>query len=452
MIELKNKRALVLGLGVSGVSAVKALDKLGASVVVSDSKDIEELQKYTEQLKDLKIGFCLGSNNALHGIFDFVVKSPGIPLNIPVLETAKEHGVEIITDIELVDRLFSNKIVAITGTNGKTTTTCLAGEMIKEQGIETHIMGNVGVGALWEATQRKDDDDVFVIEASSFQLESTIDFKPEVAVILNFSPDHLSWHGTYEAYKNAKSKMLKRQTTNDFAILNYDDEEVRKLGNEIESKIIYFSRKKKLDSGVYLDGDFIVYNNGKIVNKIVDVTKMKIVGNHNYENAMAAVAIASALNLDFDLVRKTLESFEAVEHRLEFVKSINEVEFYNDSKGTNPDSSIKALEAMDSNVILIAGGYDKGSEFDEYIKAFDGKVKHMFVMGETADKIIETAEKYDFKNYSIVKDMNEAVEQAWEIAGKQDIVLLSPACASWGMYDNYEQRGKHFKDLVNKLV
>ncbi|MCT4660970.1 MAG: UDP-N-acetylmuramoyl-L-alanine--D-glutamate ligase [Tissierellales bacterium] len=451
MIELKGKRALVLGLGVSGVSAVKALDKLGASVVVSDSKDIDELQEYTEQLKDLKIGFCLGSNNALHGIFDFVIKSPGIPLDIPILDMARERGVEIMTDIELVDRLFPNKIVAITGTNGKTTTTCLTGEMIEAQGIETHIMGNVGVGALWEATQRQDDDDVFVIEASSFQLESTTEFKPDVGVILNFSPDHLSWHGSYEAYISAKSKMLERQTEEDFAVLNYDDDDVRKLGEKVKSKVIYFSQKTPIQNGIYLSGDFIIYNNGESDTEIVNVKNLNIVGNHNYQNAMAAAGIAVALGLDFDLVRKSFEQFNAVEHRLEFVKEIDGVSFYNDSKGTNPDSSIKALEAMKSSTILIAGGYDKGSEFDDYIKAFDGKVKHMFVMGETADQIIRTAEKYNFNEYSRVENMDEAVEKAWNIAENSDIVLLSPACASWGMYDNYEQRGKHFKKLVENL-
>lgn len=450
-MSVKNKRILVLGLGVSGVSTAKTLDSLGASVVISDSKDIDELQKYTELLKGLKIGFCLGNNNFLCGEFDLIVKSPGIPLDIPILETAKMNGIEIITDIELLYRLFPNKIVGITGTNGKTTTTCLTGHILEKCGVETHIMGNVGVGALWEATSRKDDDDVFVLEASSFQLESTLKFKPKISAILNLSPDHLAWHGGYEQYKLAKQKIMLNQDESDVSVLNFDDLEVRKLGVNVKSKVLYFSRLELLNDGVCLNGENIVYvENGNMKN-IVSVNELKILGNHNIENAMAAIAIACALNLDIEQIKSALKEFNAVEHRLEYVDTINGVEYYNDSKGTNPDSSIKALEAIQKPIILIAGGYDKGSEFDEYIEAFDNKVKHLFIMGQTAELIVKTVQKYEFENYTVVSDLEEAMTKISNIVKSGDTVLLSPACASWGMYNNYEERGTHFKELVYKI-
>lgn len=450
-MKLKDKRILVLGLGISGVSTAKTLDNLGASVVVSDSKDIDELSRYTEELKGLKIGFCLGSQNKLSEEFDLIVKSPGIPTDIPMLKKAVEKGIEIVTDIELLDRLYSNRIIAITGTNGKTTTTYLIASMIKKCGVESHIMGNIGVGVLWAAHKIKNKDDIFVVESSSFQLESTHFFKPEISVILNFSPDHLAWHDGYENYKNAKIKIMENQTKAETVVLNYDDLDVRNLGLETEAKVIYFSRLKLLDNGICLENEDIVCRKNKLSTKIISIDDLNIVGNHNVENVMASIATAIALNLELKLVREGIKEFKAVEHRLEFVKTIKNVDYYNDSKGTNVDSSIKAIEAIKEPIILIAGGYDKGSEFDEYIKAFKGKVKHMLVMGKTAEKIIKTAVKYDFEKFTKVENMKEAIQLAEKLSESGDTVLLSPACASWGMYDNYEQRGADFKSLVESI-
>lgn len=449
-MNLKDKNILVLGLAISGVSTAKALNKLGANVTITDMKTEEKLSSFIKQLENFNINYVLGSNDVDLENFDLIIKSPGIPLEIPIIKKAKQKEIEVITDIELAYRLSDNKMIAITGTNGKTTTTTLIGEIFKNAGNDCHVTGNIGVGILWEIVNA-DDQDVFIIEASSFQLENTNHFKPKVSIIINITPDHLNWHKTFENYVRAKKKIFANQDENDYTILNYDNTTVRELADEVNSNLIYFSTNTTLDKGVYIDGDYIVINDGSKTKKVMPFLDVGVPGKHNLENALASISAAWVMGVDLEVITKTLREFDGVEHRFKFVDCINGMNFYNDSKGTNPDSSIAAIEALDSPIVLIAGGMDKGSDFDEFIKSFNGKVKALVLLGETAEKIKNTAISNGFDNIYIVKNMKEAVQKSNEIGTTGDNILLSPACASWDMYQNFEERGKDFVNAVKGL-
>lgn len=446
----KNKRFLVLGLGISGVSTAKALVELGASVVVSDSKNIDELTMYTEKLKGLSVGYCLGNNNAICGEFDYIIKSPGIRNDMDIIKVAMETGMDVITDIELASRIICNDIVAITGTNGKTTTTTLVGEIFKNAGYVTHVAGNIGKGVMEAVVERQDDRDIYVLETSSFQLENTIEFKPKVSVMINITPDHIDWHNGFENYVNAKKKIAINQSEEDISVLNYDDAILRTFGNNIKAKKIYFSQKEILENGIFLEGNIIKYRENSIYIDIIDINELQIIGRHNVENVMAAIGAAIALDIPITIIQKTLLEFKGVEHRVEFVKELNGIKYYNDSKGTNPDSTINAIEALKSDILLIAGGYDKGSDFDELLRNCQGKVKTIVLFGATALKIAITAKQYGYEPI-MVENMEEAVEICVKEAKKNDKILLSPACASWGLYKNFEERGDHFKSIVRGL-
>ncbi|WDV44181.1 UDP-N-acetylmuramoyl-L-alanine--D-glutamate ligase [Clostridiaceae bacterium M8S5] len=447
---MKNKKILVLGLGISGVSSAKSLCKLGAEVVVCDSKSSEQLTKYINDLKDYDIEYHLGTNNIDVKDIDLVVKSPGVPLGVEILKKAREKNIEIVTDIELAYRMSDNTMVAITGTNGKTTTTALIGEMLKGTNEKVHVTGNIGVGILWEVVNCEKND-IFVIECSSFQLENTSKFKPKISVFTNITPDHLKWHGSFENYMNAKKKIYANQDLYDYTVLNYDDKLLRNISDEINSNIIYFSTEEKIANGIYVDGNDIIVNIDGHSKKLMKCNDIRIIGKHNLENSLAAIAVSWILGVDKEVIKDTLQSFKTDEHRLEEVDTINGVTYYNDSKGTNLDSSIKALEAVASPIVLIAGGYDKGYDFKEFISAFNGKVETLILMGETAKQIENTAINLGFSNIYIVEDMKEAVSTAYSFAKVGYNVLLSPACASWDMYSNFEQRGNHFKKCVNDL-
>ncbi|MGO1528251.1 MAG: UDP-N-acetylmuramoyl-L-alanine--D-glutamate ligase [Senegalia sp. (in: firmicutes)] len=449
-MNIENKNILILGLGVSGVASAKALNKLKANITINDSKAKEELEKHIEELNNIDIRYCLGVNNINLDNIDLIVKSPGIKNSVPIIQDAIKKDIEVITDIELGYRLFKNKIIAITGTNGKTTATTLVGRIFKDAGINAHISGNIGIGILWELVNSKKED-IFIIEASSFQLENTYDFKPNISTIINLKSDHLDWHGNYENYKNAKMKIFKNQDENDFTILNYDDLEVRELEKQIKSKTVFFSGREKLKNGIFIDCNNIVYSDGFKNINIIKLDDIKIPGKHNIENIMTAIGIALAFDIDINSIRKTISEFEGVEHRLEFVDEIENVRYYNDSKGTNIAASIQAIKSLDGPIILIAGGYDKNSTYDEFIEAFDGKISALILLGQTASKIKKSAEKYDIKNIYIVNNMKEAVNKAYSLAGYKSNVLLSPASASWGMYNNYAERGDDFKNRVKNL-
>ena len=450
-MELKNKNILILGLGISGVSTVKALNKLQANITISDSKSEEQLKDYVKEIGNYPVKLYLGTNIVPLDDIDLIVKSPGIPLELPIIEEAKANNIEVITDIELAYRLIpNNKFIAITGTNGKTTTTTLVGKIFSNAGYKCHITGNIGIGILWEAIN-SESEDIFIIETSSFQLESTNKFKPKVSLIINITPDHLNWHKTYDNYINAKKKVFKNQDIEDFSVLNYDDEIIRNMKNEVNANIIWFSVNNELNKGVYIKGEKIVINDGTKLIEVLPYRDVKIPGKHNIENALASIAIGYSLGIDVDIMVDVLRTFEGVEHRIEYVTTIDDVEFYNDSKGTNADASIKAIEALDGPIILIAGGMDKGTSFDDFIKSFSGKVKYLILLGETAKKISETADRYGFKNIYLVENMKEAVKKSFQLSNKGDKILLSPACASWDMFESFEVRGKVFKEAVYEL-
>ena len=451
-MNLKNKNVLLVGLAKTGVSTIKLLDKLGANIIVNDIKDEERLKDILSDLKDIKNAeYILGYHPENVDHIDLAVVSPGVPLDLPFILKLKEEKIEIIGEVELAYRLSKNPIfIGITGTNGKTTTTSLVGEIFKVNKRDTFIVGNIGNPVI-ETVEETDENSILVTELSSFQLESIVDFKPHVASILNLSPDHLNRHHTMENYISAKANILKNQDKSDFSILNYDDEQVRNLQSKCNGQVIFFSRKEKLDKGVYLDEDdnIVIDIDDKIT--LLNKKELSLPGPHNLENCMAAIAMSYVCNVDIETLRHVLKTFKAVEHRLEYVKTLNDVIFVNDSKGTNPDSTIKAVQSYDSPIILIAGGYNKDSDFNELLDIAKQNVKALVLMGETASIIEKCAKEKGYKTILRVNNMKEAVEVSYDIATKGDVVLLSPACASWDMYKSFEVRGMDFKDNVNNL-
>lgn len=452
MKDLKDKKVLVVGMGKSGVAAVQALIKIGAKVYVQDSKSLDQVDSQLLKFLEDKIEkIYFGQDPDENEKFDILILSPGVAPDIEFINKAKSKGSEIIGELEIAYRVGNGKYVAITGTNGKTTTTTLVGEIFKKSGRKTYVVGNIGVAVISKALSAEEDS-WLITETSSFQLETTKYFKPEISAILNLTPDHMDRHGDMKNYGDVKAKIFENQDENDFFIVNYDDKILREYAKKSKGKVVPFSRHEKLEFGVYLENDNIVVNEGNDKKTIIcNKNQLQIPGVHNLENAMAATGITFFAGIDTEVIRETLTKFLGVEHRMEFAGEIDGIRFINDSKGTNPDASIKAIEAVNGKIILIAGGYDKDSTFDEFIKAFDGKVKKLILMGKTGPKIKETAERHGFENIFMAKDMDECVREAYKSGEDGDTVLLSPACASWDMYNNFEQRGEHFKLCVSKL-
>lgn len=451
-MNLKNKNILLVGLAKTGISTIKHLNKLGAKVVVNDIKDKDKLKGILDELSDLNnVEYILGYHPENVDDIDMAVVSPGVSLDLPFILKLKSKNIEIIGEVELAYRLSQNPMfIGITGTNGKTTTTSLVGEIFKKANIDTYIVGNIGNPVI-DTVDTANENSVLVTELSSFQLESIDTFKPHVSAILNFTEDHLNRHHTMEAYMEAKARIFKNQDEKDFCVLNYDDKDVKSLSDNVEAKKIFFSRKKSLDCGIYLDEDNnIIINIDKKI-KLLNKDELSLPGNHNLENCMAAAAIAYVSNIDIDVIREVLKTFAGVEHRQEFVRNLNGIMFVNDSKATNPDSSIKAIESYNRPIILIAGGMDKQSSFDEFLDVAKENVYALVLLGETAQRIKECAQNKGFNNIRIVKDMKEAVNASYQIAKDGDVVLLSPACASWDMYKSFEVRGIDFKDNVHNL-
>lgn len=448
---LKNKKVLVLGFGISGLSTVKALNQLGAQIIISDSKSELELKDLFDKIQDIDMEKHLNTNELALENIDLIIKSPGILPNLPILIEAEMRNIEIITDIEFAYRISPTpNIIAITGTNGKTTCTSLIGEIFKRANFNTYVAGNIGV-AVADKIINSNVEDVFIIETSSFQLEHTIYFRPKVSLITNITSDHLNWHGNIESYINAKKKIFKNQEERDFTVLNYDDKTIRNMKENINSKIIWFSVNNKLEEGIFIEDDYIVIRFKGITNKVLPYKDIKIIGKHNLENALACIGVSLAMDIELDIISEVLRDFPGVEHRLEYVRTINEISFYNDSKGTNPDSTIKAIEAVNSPIILIAGGYNKDSQFHKLFQSFNGKVKEIILLGETKEKLKATALKNNFENIHLVENMEEAVQLAYSHGVEGDNILLSPACASWDMYNSFEERGLDFKNLVHGL-
>ena len=382
------------------------------------------------------------------------VVSPGVPLDLDYIMAIKMNRKKVISEIELAYQAGLKKnirFVGITGTNGKTTTTSLVGEIFKAQGVETYVVGNIGNPAI-EAVEMAGDGAVLVTELSSFQLESIDMFSPTASTVLNLTEDHLNRHHTMENYAKAKARIFENQVDDTVCILNYDDPITRSMAEDCHADVVFFSRKDKFERGIYLDDD----NNIIVNNEIEEIALLKadqlsLPGGHNLENCMAAIGLTLALGVEIEVLVKVLKTFKAVEHRLEYVDTVKGVKYVNDSKGTNPDSTIKAVQSYNDPIILIAGGYDKGSDFNELFEIAKDYVRSVVILGQTGDLIEETARKHGFTDLYRVNDLKEAVEKSAQIAKEKDIVLLSPACASWGMYNNYEERGREFKNLVADL-
>lgn len=450
-MEVAGKKVLVFGSGISGIGAVRLLVEHGAYVVLYDGNERLKKHKLKEQLAEAsKVQIILGDfPESLLETLDLVVLSPGVPTDLPVIQEMRGRRIDVIGEVELAYAFGKGDVLAITGTNGKTTTTTLLGEIMKAYREEVFVVGNIGNPYTVAASQMTEDA-IAVAEMSSFQLESIVTFCPKVSAILNLTPDHLNRHHTMEAYVEAKKKIAMNQTEDDFCVLNYEDERTREFGSQVRSRVLYFSSRRKLEKGIYLDqGNMIYKNPDEII--ICNVEQLPVLGTHNYENVMAAVAMAAVYGVPMDIIRKVILAFRGVEHRIEYVAEKNGVVYYNDSKGTNPDAAIKGIQAMNRRTVLIGGGYDKQSEYTEWIRSFDGKVKKLILLGETKRKIAEAAEKCGFHDYMFADTLKEAVLLAAEIACGGEAVLLSPACASWDMFSSYEVRGEKFKEIVNSL-
>ncbi len=443
--------AIVAGTGKSGISATKLLVNHGVKVYLFDEnkdRDIEAIKEKTGDSELVQIELGELGEDALSSS-QLMVISPGIPVDAPFTDVVRNAGIPIWSEIELAYHYGKGKIAAITGTNGKTTTTALVGEIVKAHNAKTIVVGNIGI-PYTELCDTTDDDSDTVAEISSFQLETVIDFHPNVSAILNLTPDHLNRHYTFENYGNVKFSITKNQTMDDVTVLNYDDEHTRAMGEKAKDHchVVYFSRLEKPAGGVYVeDGDIILEDGDKKID-VLAIKDLKLMGAHNVENVLAAVGISYYMGVPVDVIRDVATSFKAVAHRIEYVDTVDGVAYYNDSKGTNPDAAIKGIQAMVAPTFLIGGGYDKGSEYDEWIEAFDGKVKWLVLIGQTAQKIADCAKRHGFNSIIFEENLQDAVAYCHENAVDGDAVLLSPACASWGQFDNYEQRGDMFKEYV----
>ncbi|WP_099203318.1 UDP-N-acetylmuramoyl-L-alanine--D-glutamate ligase [Miniphocaeibacter massiliensis] len=443
-------RYFILGLGLTGISTIKTLSKFGNTVYAYD----ENIKDYTNLEKELEsFNYRLIKNIKKFDIqkIDIVVKSPGIPPTNELIKKFQKLNIEVISDLELAYRLFPNRnLVSITGTNGKTTTSMLLNNIINSSNKKSMVIGNIGIGMLWEI-YNNNDVDYFVIESSSFQLENTITFRTKVAGLINISIDHLDWHGSYDNYVNSKSNIFKNQTKEDYLVINTDDNKIVEITKNVSSKILSTSTRKILKNGIFLENDNVIYKYGNNKMELLNINDLKIVGMHNIQNALIAIGMAIELGIDFEYIIKGCKTFKAVEHRIEFVREVKGVKYFNDSKGTNIDSTTKAINSFKEPIILIAGGYDKKIEFDELFENFPSNVKSLVLLGETKDKMKKSAVKYGIKNIYLAEDMKEAVYLSNRISESGDIILLSPANASWGMYKSYIERGKHFKKLVNEI-
>lgn len=453
-MDLTDKKVVVVGTGVSGMGAVKLLSESSADITLYDGNDKADRDEILKKIPDdCDLRLIIGEMpDEVVKETDLLVISPGVPIDSDIVKLFEKENVPVWGEIELAYNFEKGTVFAITGTNGKTTTTTLVGEIMKKYNNQTFVVGNIGNSYTSEVLKTTKDS-YTVAEISSFQLETIREFAPKGSAILNITPDHLNRHYTMENYAAVKESITKNQwkvREDDYCVLNYDDKVLREFGKTIKNPV-YFSRKEKPSKGAYLDGRIIRYFDGKDDYEVMSVDDMHLFGNHNYENVMAAIAMTIEAGVPLNIIINVIKDFMGVEHRIEYVRDKNGVTYYNDSKGTNPDSSIKALEAMSRPTILIAGGYDKHSEFDEFVESFDNKVKLMVLLGQTADKIEETAVRHGFTNIIKTDSLEKAVKICAENAVSGDVVLLSPASASWGMFKNYEERGKLFKEYVNSL-
>jgi len=447
-MDLANKRVLVVGLGKSGVASALFLQARGAKVTVSDAKSQDQLGEEIPILLDHGIAVETGGHGerTFRGQ-DLIVVSPGVPVDSPSLVQARALGEAVIGEIELASQFLPKNIVAITGSNGKTTTTTLAGEIVAAGGFSTAVGGNIGTPAISLVEQAKPDT-VVVLEVSSFQLETIQTFRARVAVVLNITPDHLDRHRTFDAYTNAKARIFENQQPEDFAVLNADDSTCAGLASRTRAQVFWFSRKSEVKQGAYVREGRILFRDAKGQREIMLSSEIPLKGGHNVENVLAAVCVGVLLGCEPGRIGKAVREFRAVEHRLEYVATIRGVEYYNDSKATNVDATIKALESFPANVHLILGGKDKDSDYTLLNELLRQRVKRVYTIGAAAEKIESQIKGVDVDHS---ETLETALRRASAIAAAGDVVLLAPSCASFDQFQNYEHRGQVFKEVVHAL-
>lgn len=451
LLDVQNKKVLVIGIARSGVAVAKFLVDKGTRVVLTDKKNLQELAGTLREVPTGQVEIITGRYPDIDGgNYDFLVVSPGVPLTIPPVQRARELGIPVLSELELAYRFARSPMIAITGTNGKTTTTTLIGEIFRNAGVRVCVGGNIGLPLALEV-EKYGPEDVIVAEVSSFQLECIEKFRPKVGLLLNFTPDHLDRHGTMENYVAAKARIFENQDQSDYTVLNYDDPGVAAMGAKTPGKVIFFSRLHKLEQGIFVENGNIILKLGAAPVKIIAAKDVFIKGAHNLENALAAAAAAYAMGIPSEVIGRTLREFRGVAHRLELVAEIDGVKYINDSKGTNPDASIKALEAYDEPIVLLAGGRNKGSDFTEFAQKVKERVRALVILGECKAEIKEAVSKTGFTAIHDAADFDDAVRTAAKIATTGQIVLLSPACASWDMFKDFEERGERFKEVVSSL-
>lgn len=449
----KGKNVLVVGSGISGIGAVRLLQSMGAFPVLFDENEKLTKEALHEKLPEGSLAACYAGHlpQEVSDLTGAVVLSPGVPVDTDFVKSFQDKGIPVLGEIELGYMADKGRVVAITGTNGKTTTTTLVGEIMRAHYTNVFVVGNIGNPYTTEVMETSEDS-VTVGEISSFQLETIHTFKPAVSAILNITPDHLNRHHTMEAYVRAKESIARNQTKDEVCVLNYENEYTREFGERCPATVIYFSSARSLQDGLFLEGEEIMLAEGGKTVPLLHIRRdMKLVGLCNVENVMAAIAISLKMQIPMETILKVIREFKAVEHRIEYVATRGGVDYYNDSKGTNPDAAIQGILAMDKPTVLLGGGYDKQSEYDEWIEAFGDKVKALVLIGQTKEKIAECARRHGFQAISMAESFQEAFDLCVKLAEIGDAVLLSPACASWGMFPNYEVRGRIFKEYVNEL-
>lgn len=451
-MNVKGKEVMVAGTGKSGIAAAKLLLASGARVILFDQNENCDKQGVMDKLASDNVFIIIGTlkEEQLRHV-ELLVMSPGISIEAPFTALFRNNNIPIWSEVELAYQFGRGRLAAITGTNGKTTTTTLVGEIMKAYYDSVFVVGNIGT-PYTEASLLMSDDTVTVAEISSFQLESIVDFEPTVSAVLNVTPDHLDRHHTMENYADTKLEIASNQSADEVIVLNYDDTITRAMADRVQAKVVYFSRCKLLDDGVCVEEDAIVLRKkGNTERTFCKLSELKLLGAHNVENVLASAAISYYIGVPAEVIHSVVVQFMGVEHRIEYVDTVDGVDYYNDSKGTNPDAAIKGIQAMVKPTLLIGGGYDKKVPFDDWIASFDGKVKYLVLFGETAEKIRSTAVAQGFSDIIMVSDLQEAVKICAVKAEPGDAVLLSPACASWDMFDSYEQRGNLFKEYVKAL-
>jgi len=451
MMDLKNKRVLVVGLGKSGLSAAMFLRKLGARVTVSDTRSATALAKEIPTLLDAGIMVEAGG----HGLLtfrrqDLIVVSPGVPMDTPEVKQSLEYGMKVIGELELASRFLKGRVVAITGSNGKTTTTTLVGNIFSDAGVPTQVGGNIGLPVI-DLIEKSTPETTNVLEVSSFQLETIEEFHPHIAVVLNITPDHLDRHGSFESYAGAKTRITERQGPDDFLVLNAEDKPTQMVAAKSKAQIYWFSPRRPIKQGAFMHGESVVFipREGAKPEPVMPVAEIHLKGAHNVENVLAAVCAARLAGIPAEKIRASVASFKAVEHRLEFVRTVNGVEFYNDSKATNVDAAMKALASFPRGIHLILGGKDKDSDYTLMADLLRERVKAVYTIGSAAEKIERHLQ-------GVVKmvaagTLATAVTEAAKAAAPGEVVLLSPACSSFDQFDNYEHRGRMFRQFVNEL-